>query len=173
MSEEKSQYEWTPEQSRNGAFENAKRKIAKYVKGQLPYGWSYKVIAPYRPNGTLWEIKMDYGVHPFITLRWRPCIPFKEMQNPNYYRVEIHASSDGIKGYDCVEHLSKPMSDIPKILELVKDIFDGLNPDPIMQLHARAKRDIKATLSPKKEFCNMTELEIITELNEGRVRHRI
>lgn len=173
MSEEKSQYEWTPEQSCNGAFENAKRKIAKYVKGQLPYGWSYKVIAPYRPNGTLWEIKMDYGVSPWITLRWRPCTPFKEMQNPNYYRVEIHASSDGIKGYNCAEHLSKPMSDIPKILELVQDIFDGLNPDPIMQLHARAKRDIKATLPPQKEFCNMTELEIITELNEGRVRHRI
>ena len=173
MSEDKSQYEWTPEQSRNGAFENAKRKIAKYVKGQLPYGWSYKVIAPYRPNGTQWEIKMDYGVSPWITLRWRPCTPFKVMQNPNYYSVEIHASSDGTKGYNCVEHLSKPMSDIPKILELVQDIFDGLNPDPIMQLHARAKRDIKATLPPKKEFCNMTELEIITELNEGRVRHRI
>ena len=95
------------------------------------------------------------------------------MQNPNYYRVEIHGPSDGIKGYNCVEQLSKPMSDIPKILELVKDIFDGLNPDPIMQLHARAKRDIKATLPRQKEFCNMTELEIITELNEGRVRHRI
>jgi hypothetical protein len=95
------------------------------------------------------------------------------MQNPNHYRVEIHASSDGTKGYNCVEHLSKPMSDIPKILELVKDIFDGLNPDPIMQLHARAKRDSKATLPRQKEFCNMTELEIITELNEGRVRHRI
>ena len=137
------QYEWTPEQARNGKFEYAKRRVAKSVKGKLPRGWNYKILAPYWSATTKWEIKMDYAGAPWVTLRWRPCIANQD--TVNHYVVQIVTRNDGVANRDMSVDITKVLSDVPQILDVVQQIFNGLNPDPIMQLHGIAKRAEKAT----------------------------
>lgn len=138
-------YEWTPEQARNGKFETAKRKVAKKLKGRLPKGWSYKIIAPYNHGKVRWEIKMDYGPHPWITIRWRPCMAEKD--SVLHYWMEVNESNQGCPEFDPLSGANAVMRDLPIILDVVQDIFDGLNPDPLMQLHAMAKK-ATASFSP-------------------------
>lgn len=138
-------YEWTPEQARNGKFETAKRRVAKKLKGRLPKGWSYKIIAPYNHGKVRWEIKMDYGPHPWITIRWRPCMAEKD--SVLHYWMEVNESNQGCPEFDPLSGANAVMRDLPIILDVVQDIFDGLNPDPLMQLHAMAKK-ATASFSP-------------------------
>lgn len=138
-------YEWTPEQARNGKFETAKRRVAKKLKGRLPKGWSYKIIAPYNHGKVRWEIKMDYGPHPWITIRWRPCMAEKD--SVLHYWMQVNESNQGCSEFDPLSGANAVMRDLPIILDVVQDIFDGLNPDPLMQLHAMAKK-ATASFSP-------------------------
>ena len=138
-------YEWTPEQARNGKFETAKRRVAKKLKGRLPKGWSYKIIAPYNHGKVRWEIKMDYGPHPWITIRWRPCMAEKD--SVLHYWVQMSESNQGCSEFDPLSGANAVIRDLPIILDVVQDIFDGLNPDPLMQLHAMAKK-ATASFSP-------------------------
>jgi len=138
-------YEWTPEQARNGKFETAKRRVAKKLKGRLPKGWSYKIIAPYNHGKVRWEIKMDYGPHPWITIRWRPCMAEKD--SVLHYWMQVNESNQGFSEFDPLSGANAVMRDLPIILDVVQDIFDGLNPDPLMQLHAMAKK-ATASFSP-------------------------
>lgn len=138
-------YEWTPEQARNGKFETAKRKVAKKLKGRLPKGWSYKIIVPRARRGWWWGIKMDYGPHPWITIRWYPCMAKKD--SVLHYWMEVNDSNQGCPEFDPLSGANAVMRDLPIILDVVQDIFDGLNPDPLMQLHAMAKK-ATASFSP-------------------------
>jgi hypothetical protein len=142
------QYEWTPEQARNGKFDTAKRRVAKKLKGRLPRGWSYKIIAPYNHGKVRWEIKMDYGPHPWITIRWRPCMAEKD--SVLHYWMEVNDSNQGCPEFDPLSAANAVMRDLPIILDMVQEIFDGLNPDPLMELHAMAKK-ATASFSPSSE----------------------
>jgi len=138
------QYEWTGEQRDFTRFNAAKRKIAKEVNAILPPAFKYKIIAPYNPHFISWEIKMDYtsGHSVWGTLRWRPCMT--GWDNVDSFYMEI---CTGVKSPDFqfAPRAGEMDKHLPAVKKCVQMIFDALNPDPMMQLRAAAKRAEKAT----------------------------
>lgn len=143
------QYEWSREQARGGKFETAKRRLAKKLRGKLPSGWCYKIIAPYSPDKVKWEIKMDYQNAPWITMRWRPCL-FGKDSPQHYWLSMIVQNVNGDASFEPMTKANMVMQDLPIILQVVQDIFDGMNPDPLMELRAAAKK-ATVSFSPGKE----------------------
>ena len=144
------QYEWTGEQRDFTRFNAAKRKIAKEVNAILPPDFKYKIIAPYNPHSIRWEIKMDYTGRPggvFATgvwgiLRWRPCMTGWDNVDSFYMEICTGARSPDFQFAPSVGEIDKHL---PAVKKCVQMIFDALHPDPMMQLHAAAKRAEKAT----------------------------
>ncbi len=148
MKRQTTAYYWTAEQGKNGRFEYAKRKTARAVKGQLPPGWSYKIMAPYIGGGAHWSIKVDYfnpvgsGTRQWVTLRWFPCD--EDWDTVSMFTVHAVIRPDRhTKEMSVNQSFQEWTSDIEKVKGVVQQIFDGLIPDPLMQLHARAKKAVK------------------------------
>lgn len=134
------EYAWTAEQSGNGKFAAAKRKVSKQVKSQIPYGWSYKIMASgYKV--TTWEIKFDYSdwnKNIWVTLRWRPCRV--ERADVDKFSVYINYGSTSKNSEAPINEIQKVLADIPRLKNVVSQILGGMHPDPLMQLHAKAKQ---------------------------------